>query len=196
MKHLRIKTKLFQRAALTLLTLVMAFTTQTAWAGYGWWGGSMSIGGITTDCTAWSTDSNNPTDLGIVTNMTITSIAFNVWDDSNDRGGANMFFRIWDGGTSPVGDNQDLWLGNATRITGDHNFSISWTGSEDLAAAVGLTLMPGKTYYITMWAKTYKTDGDADRHVQDQKDDKRNKQDNRSLAHPTYSSPFLMHRIR
>lgn len=160
MKHLRIKTKLFQRAALTLLTLVMAFSSQTAWANYGWYNASMSIGGITTDFTAWSTSGDSPTDLGIVTDMTITSIAFNVWDDSNDRGGANMFFRIWDGGTSQVGDNQDLWLGNATRITGDHDFSISWTGPKDLAAAVGLTLKPGNTYYIDMWAKTYGDAGD------------------------------------
>ena len=32
MKHLRIKTKLFQRAALMMLTLFMALTSQTAWA--------------------------------------------------------------------------------------------------------------------------------------------------------------------
>lgn len=155
MKHLRIKTKHFQRAALTLLTLVMAFTAQTAWADYGWNDASMSIGGITTDFTTWSTDGANPTDLGNLTNMTITSIAFNVWSDANDRGGANMYFRIWDGGSSQVGADQDLWLGSATRIAGDHDFSISWTGTKDLASAVGLTLEPGKTYYIDMWAKTY-----------------------------------------
>ena len=160
MKHLRIKTKLFQWAALTLLTLVMAFSSQTAWAGYGWYNGSMTIGGNNTDPTAWSTDFMNPTDLGIVTDMTISSIVFNVWSDANDRGGANMFFRIWDGGPSQVGDDQDLWLGASTRITGDHDFSISWIGTEDLAAAVGLTLKPGNTYYIDMWAKTYGDSGD------------------------------------
>lgn len=160
MKHLRIKTKHFQRATLTLLTLVMAFTAQTAWADYGWYDASMSIGGITTDFTKWSTSGDTPTDLGNVTDMTIESIAFKVWSDANDRGGANMFFRIWDGGESPVGDDQDLWLGSATRISGDHNFDISYSVSYNLANAVNLPLVPGKTYYIDMWAKTYGDAGD------------------------------------
>ena len=145
---------------MTLLTFVMAFTAQTAWADYGWYNCSMSIGGNTTDFSTWSTNSDSPTDLGVVSDMTITSIAFSVWSDANDRGGANMYFRIWDGGVSPVGSDQDLWLGASTRIEGDHNFSISWTGTGDLAAAVGLTLEFGKTYYIDMWAKTYGDSGD------------------------------------
>lgn len=163
MKHLRIKTRLFRRAALSLLTLVMAFTTQTAWADYGWYSGAMIIGGARTDCTAWSTDGSNPTDIGIVTDMTITSIAFNVWSDANDRAGANMGFEIWDGGQTPVGSisEKNFHLGTSTRITGNHDFAISWTGTMDLAAAVGLTtLVPGKTYYIDMWAKTYGNSGD------------------------------------
>lgn len=160
MNHLRIITKLFRRAALTLLTLVMAFTAQTAWAGYGWYGASMSIGGTTTDFTTWSTDGANPTDLGNLTDMTITSIAFNVWSDANDRVQAYMHFRIWDGGDSQIGENQDLFLGVVTRITGDHDFSISWTGNENLATAVGLTLEFGKTYYIDMWANTNGNSGD------------------------------------
>lgn len=40
------------------------------------------------------------------------------------------------------------------------------------------------------------SDGNADRNVQDQKYYKGNKQNNRSLTHPSYSSPFLMQRIR
>ena len=140
-----------------LFTLLFAAAgTLTAWAGYGWYGGSITIGGSTTDCTAWSTDSNNPTDLGIVTNMTVTSVAFNIWSDANDRGGANIFFRIWDGGSSQVGEDQNLWLGDGTRIEGkEHDFAISWTGTLNLASAVGLTLVPGKTYYIDMYAKSY-----------------------------------------
>ena len=164
MKHLRNKTRLFRRAALSLLTLVMAFTAQTAWAGYGWYDGAMTIGGVTTDCTQWSTDSNNPTDIGIVTDMTITSIAFNVWSDKNDRDGANMGFKIWNGGDTPVGviSEGDFWLGGSTRIAGDHDFAISWTGTKDLASAVGLTsLVPGKTYYIDMWVKTYGSYGSS-----------------------------------
>ena len=140
-----------------LFTLLFAAAgTLTAWAGYGWYDGSITIGGNTTDCTAWSTDGNNPTDLGIVTNMTVTSVAFNIWSDANDRNGANMFFRIWDGGSSQVGEDQHLWLGAATRIGGKvHDFAISWTGTFNLASKVGLTLVPGKTYYVDMWAKSY-----------------------------------------
>ena len=143
-----------------LSLLVALMTTTGAWADYGWYSGSMTIGGVTTDCTAWSTDDNNPTDLGFVTDMTVTSVAFNVWSDANDRGGANMFFRIWDGGSSQVGSDQDLWLGSSNRIAGDHDFAISWTGTLDLASAVGLTLEHGKTYYIDMYAKTYGNSGD------------------------------------
>ena len=166
MKHLRNKTRLFRRAALSLLTLVMAFTAQTAWASYIWYGGAMTIGGVTTDCTAWSTDGDNPTDIGIVTDMTITSIAFNVWSDANDRGGANMFFKVYDSEGHLIGsykDNLDylnLHLGAATRIADNHYFSISYTTPYDLASAVGLTLELGKTYYIDMWAKTYGDSGD------------------------------------
>ena len=151
--------KLFQtKVALALLLCVL--TATEAWAGYGWYSASMSIGGVTTNPTEWSTDSENPTDLGNLTNMTITSIAFNVWSDANDRSGANMYFRIWDGGASQVGDDQDLHLGSASRISGDHDFSIEWTGEKDLADAVGLTLEEGHVYYIDMWAKTYGTSGD------------------------------------
>jgi len=145
-----------------IFTLLFAAAgTLTAWAGYGWYDGSITIGGSSTDCTAWSTDGNNPTDLGIVTNMTVTSVAFNIWSDANDRGGANIFFRIWDGGSSQVGEDQDLWLGAATRIGGKvHDFAISWTGTFNLASKVGLTLVPGKTYYVDMWAKSYGNSGD------------------------------------
>ena len=161
MKHLRIKTKLFQRAALMMLTLVMAFTAQTAWADYGWYDASLIIGGVTTDPTTWSNDGNNPTDLGIVTDMTITQIEFNVWDDANDRGGANMYFRIWDGGTSKIGSDVDLWLGSTTRIEGKtHDFSISFNTSTNLATEVGLSLDRGRTYFIDMYAKTYGDSGD------------------------------------
>ena len=147
-----------RRKLLSILAL-LCLTVTSAWAGYGWYDGSMTIGGKTTDPTAWSTDSSNPTDLGCVSDMTISSIAFKVWSDANDRVGANMYFRILDG-SSQVGQDQDFWLGASTRITGDHDFSISWTDAEDLAVAVGLTLETGKTYYIDMWAKTYGDAGD------------------------------------
>ncbi len=151
-------TPAIRRAAMTLLATII---TTTAFAGYGWYSGAMSIGGATTDCTAWSTSGDTPTDLGNLTDMTITSIAFNVWSDANDRSGANMYFRIWNGGDEQVGSDQNLWLGSSTRIEGKaHDFAISWTGTFDLADEVGLNLEPGKTYYIDMWAKTYGSSGD------------------------------------
>ena len=158
MKHLRIKTKLFQRAALMMLTLFMALTSQTAWADdYGWYDGSITIDGNTTNVTNWSDHPDYPTDLGFVTDMTITSISFKVWSNANDRVGANIGFKVWDSDGTLVGtvSESDFWLGSATRITGDHDFSISWTGEKDLATSVGLNLEYGKIYYIDMWAKTY-----------------------------------------
>ncbi len=139
---------------------VAALVGASAFADYGWYDGAMTIGGVNTDFMTWSTDVDHPTDLGDCTDMTITGIDFNVWSDANDRGGANMYFRIWDGGSSPVGDDQDLWLGLSTRSAGDHDFAISWSGTENLASAVGLTLEHGKEYYIDMWAKTYGDSGD------------------------------------
>ena len=69
----------------------------------------------------------------------------------------------WDGGSTQVGDDQDQWLGAATRIeTKEHDFSISWTGSKDLATDTGLNLVEGKTYYVDMWAKTYGTGNQGD----------------------------------
>lgn len=146
---------------LLLLLLVLAGGVSTASADdYGWYDASMKIGGVTTVPFSWSTSDDSPTDLGVVTNMTVESIAFKVWSDANDRVGANMYFRIWDGGSSQVGIDQDLWLGPATRISGDHDFSISWSDTFDLATAVGLGLEDGKTYYIDVWAKTYGGSGD------------------------------------
>ena len=160
MKHLRIKTKLFQRAALTMLTLVMAFTAQTAWAwdGYDWWDGYMDIGGINTLFSSWPTDNaTNLSSENYATSMTITSVSLKFWSNRNDRDGGDvkMHFRIWDGGGQQVGDDQTLNMGRPTRIENtNHDFTISWTGSMNLAEAVGLTLVPGKEYYIDMWLET------------------------------------------
>ena len=125
---------------------------------YGWWDGAMSIGGGTTDITAWSTDGNNPTDLGELLNMTINSISFKVWDNANNRGSAQVYFRIWDGGSEPVGSDQSIYISTCSKIPNTtHDYAISWTGVSDLADAVGLEFEAGKTYYIDMWAVTYRS---------------------------------------
>lgn len=147
-----------KRKLLSLLVLLTMAATG-AKADHGLYNISMSIGGVSGDFTQWSTDSNNPTDLGNVTNLIVSSVAFNIWSDANDRGGANMFFRVYDT-NGKVGSDQDLHLGTATRITGDHDFSISWTGPFDLANAVSLTFVDGNDYYVDVWVKTYGPSGD------------------------------------
>ena len=145
---------------MTLLTLVMAFTTQTARANYDWYDTSITIGGVTADFSKWSRGNGAPdTDLGILHDLTISSVELKIWDDSNDRGGVNMFFRLY-GDNGQIGGDVDVWLGAATRITGDHDFSVSYTGPFDLADAFGVTLEAGKTYYLNMWAKSYGDAGD------------------------------------
>lgn len=145
---------------LSLLIFVMVLTATKAFASYGYYDASMTIGGITMDPFSWSDNYQSPTDLGVVSDMTITSIAFKIWSDANDRDGANMFFKVYDENGTQQGSDVDLWLGSATRIAGDHDFAITWTGTENLATDVGLTLENGKTYYIDMWAKTYGNSGD------------------------------------
>lgn len=143
-----------------LLTLVMAFTTQTARANFGWYDTSITIGGATFDFSEWSRGNGAPdTDLGILHDLTISSVELKIWDDDNDRGGVNMFFRLY-GDNGQIGGDVDVWLGEATRIAGDHDFSISYTRSFDLAEAFGVTLEAGKTYYLNMWAKSYGPAGD------------------------------------
>lgn len=155
--------KLFTLKAvkIMLLTLVMAFTTQTARANYDWYDTFIKIGGITFNFSNWSRGNGAPdTDLGILSDLTITSVELNIWDDDNDRDGVNMFFRLYDD-YGQIGGDVDVWLGNATRIEGSiHDFSISYTGPFDLADAFGVTLEPGKTYYLNMWAKSYGDAGD------------------------------------
>ena len=127
---------------------------------YGWYNCSITIGGRSFDFSKWSGDSGNPTDLGDLINMTVTNVQFNIWSNANDRGGANMYFRIYDKNGTQKGNDQDIWLGGATRIAGDHDFSISYSTPVDLATAVGLTLVEGETYYVDVWAKTYGNSGD------------------------------------
>lgn len=149
--------KLFTlKAVMTmLLTFVMAFTSQTAMADYGWYDVTLNIGGISTNPSQWSGDPQNPTDLGYVSDLTVTSIAFKIWDDTKTRYGANMYFCVY-GDNGQVGNDVDIHLGSATFIEGStHDYSISWTEGLNLASTVGLTLEVGKTYYIDIWAKSY-----------------------------------------
>ena len=144
---------------------VAALVGASAFADYGWYGTSIDIGGIRSDYSTWSQGNGAPdTDLGKLSDLTVSGVEMKVWDDNNDRDGANMYFRLY-GDNGQIGGDVDLWLGAATRIAGDHDFSISYTGTFDLADAFGVTLEEGKTYYLNMWAKTYKSGGqDYDNH--------------------------------
>ena len=151
-----------RRVAMMLLTtLLLTMTAQTARANYDWYDTSITIGGITADFSQWSRGNGVPdTDLGFLNSLTISSVELKIWDDSNDRGGINMFFRLY-GDNGQIGGDVDVWLGGAERIEGSvHDFSVSYTGPFDLAAAFGVTLEHGKTYYLNMWAKSYGDEGD------------------------------------
>ena len=148
-------------AMLLLTTLLLTMTAQTARANYDWYDTSITIGGITTDFSQWSLGNGAPdTDLGFLNSLTISSVELKIWDESNDRGGINMFFRLY-GDNGQIGRDVDVWLGGAERIEGSvHDFSVSYTGPFDLADAFEVTLEHGKTYYLNMWAKSYGPDGD------------------------------------
>ena len=151
-----------RRVAMMLLTtLLLTMTAQTAWANYDWYDTSITIGGITADFSQWSLGNGAPdTDLDFLNSLTISSVKLKLRDDSNDRDGINMFFRLY-GDNGQIGGDVDVWLGGAERIEGSvHDFSVSYTGPFDLADAFGVTLEHGKTYYLNMWAKSYGPEGD------------------------------------
>ncbi|MBR3583903.1 MAG: InlB B-repeat-containing protein [Kiritimatiellae bacterium] len=138
-----------------------ALVGASAFANYDWYDTSIGIGGIKSNFQEWSRGNGAPdTDLGALTSLTLSSVEMNLWDDDNDRGGVNMFFRLY-GDNGQIGGDVDVWLGGAERIEGSvHDFSVSYTGPFDLADAFGVTLEDGKTYYLNMWAKSYGPAGD------------------------------------
>ncbi len=140
---------------------VAALVGASAFANYDWYDTSIGIGGIKSNFQDWSRGNGAPdTDLGALTSLTLSSVEMNIWDDDNDRGGVNMFFRLY-GDNGQIGGDVDVWLGGAERIEGSvHDFSVSYTGPYDLADAFGVTLEDGKTYYLNMWAKSYGDAGD------------------------------------
>ncbi len=125
-------------------------------------GNSITIGGNTSDWSAWSQDSNTPTDLGVFSDLTVTSATVNWWSDTS-HDGADMAFVLWDGGEQAVGTWQSIWLGNSTYVGGDFNHDYTVTGpdggAKDLNATWGVSLVEGKTYYLDAKVKTY---GDND----------------------------------
>ena len=124
-------------------------------------GNTLTIGGKTTDWSLWSQSGDSPTDLGYVSDLTVSDTKVFWWSDSSTAG-ANMFFVLWDGGAQPVGAWQDVWLGNSTFLDGDyhHDYTVAGPdgGPKDLNATWGVPLEEGKTYYLDVKVKTYNND--------------------------------------
>jgi hypothetical protein len=140
---------------------IAAVFAASAYADYGWYGGSATIGGQSIgDFTQWTPGSADQ-DLGTFTDLTITSLAFNIWDDdkwdSSKDNGADVYFRLWDGGNTPVGDWQKVWAGNGTWIDGadNHNWAISLADPVDLNSTWNVNLVDGKDYYLNIYVETY-----------------------------------------
>lgn len=124
-------------------------------ADYGWYDDSMAIGNWSGAISSWSGDPANPTDLGILTNLELRTVSFNIWSDANDRKGANVYFQVHDS-SGPVGGVQDVWAHPAIPIAGKaHDFAIAYGFPEDLAAGAGLVLEEGREYFLEVWAKSY-----------------------------------------
>lgn len=95
MKHLRIKTKLFQRAALTLLLAVAGIANASAGD---WWGNAIYVNGkwyYVDDDLKWANDVGGYFDginLGTISTISLNGQSL-IFEDDNNGGGIN-----WDGG--------------------------------------------------------------------------------------------------
>ena len=129
---------------------------------------SISFGGLSDiDFSSWNrADADSSTPIGTITDLTISSVAFNIWSadgQASARQGGNLFANFFDT-NGAIGQQANVWLEGATvtYVGGDYgnDWSLSWSGTEDLASAAGITLEDGKTYYMDLWAKTYGDYGD------------------------------------
>ena len=150
---------------------VAAVMAASAMANYGFYDESSSVLKIGSYEGAWAgwnqaNDFNNP--LGTLSDLTITQVSFNIWDENRDRQGANLLLTLWDGGQEPVG-TADYHLGAVTKIEGDNNnYSLNNTGSFDVLAAMNKTtddLVDGKTYYMDVQLKTYNGQEGGDQYL-------------------------------
>ena len=129
---------------------------------------SISLGGLSDlDFTTWNrVGAETSTPIGTLTDLSISSVAFNIWSadgEASGRQGGNLFANFFDA-DGAIGQQADIWLEGATvtYVGGDYgnDWTLSWSGNKDLASAAGITLEDGKTYYMDLWAKTYGEYGD------------------------------------
>jgi len=138
---------------------VAVFVAVSAMADYDWWNTVITIAGSDYDVTGWSTDSANGTDLGAIdlagSVFQISAASANVWSDSGDRGGLNMYFNTFVGGTQDAA-GQDWHVGGFS-TSDNHNYAVA----NSTGVTVGsVTLEVGDVVGIDLWAKTYGTSGD------------------------------------
>ena len=159
-------------AILAIATLVAGSAFAT-WHGSdtGWWledgQTGITVGGKTSDLTSWSTSDQNPTDLGTLTDLTVTGLDFTFWangyEESTLSAGANLYFLLYDdAGKLGETSGDGLWAGAGTWAGGTHDWAIDWDGSYDIAGAMSVTLEEGKTYYLDTYVKTY---GGGDKYI-------------------------------
>ena len=134
---------------------VAAIMAASAFADYGFYNESssvLSIGGYTGAWTAWGTEGNNQ--LGTLNDLVITQLAFNMWDESQSRSGGNLVMTLWQDGVEGSVGNAD-WHFGALTAEGGNNYSLNWTGSYDVAAEMGVTLVDDTKYYLDVKLHTY-----------------------------------------
>ena len=147
-----------------IVMAVAAMVAVSALAGGGWWLAEgdygITLGGVTTDLTAWSTDANNGTDLGTLSSLILSDAKLHYWvDNPGDTTGMNVFFDIYDDqGTKLTSETVNVWLGNGSLESG-HDFTM--VNSSIAGGDIYSALEEGKSYGIDMYAKIYgSSDGD------------------------------------
>ena len=141
---------------------------------YGWWISTpdgdvgLTIGGQSFDFTQWG-GSGAASELGTLTDLTITGLSVHLWANDGGQTGGNMFFALYDSeGTQLLANS---WAGpdgfhwndpayDAYQSISGSDGAVNFTGSIDLLAANGATLVDGERYTLALWAKTYGGDGE------------------------------------
>ena len=139
---------------------------------------TITIGGKTFDLTQFSTEGgDSSTPLGVLSDLTISSIAFNVWSDTYDTKapvGGNVYLQLWyDGSSLDNGGLYDRWMDGATVTSlGGHDYAFSYTtafnpntqagnSGDPVSAAWGVELQENVQYSMDIWFKTYGNGADT-----------------------------------
>ena len=135
---------------------------------------TITIGGKPIDLTTLSTQGGDQsTDLGVLSDLTISSIAFNAWSDSWNDGaaptGGNVYLQLWYDGSSLVnGGLYDRWMDGATvtHLGEGHDYKFEYNtafnpntqagnSGDTPSAAWDVELKENVQYSMDIWFKTY-----------------------------------------